>query len=278
MTIVDETVKEEADTEVEDQVDGAGDAEGGEFPAEGEAQDQITVAIGEDAAAQAEEQKAPGWVKDLRKKNREQERELRELRRKMNEAGAPKETAVGEKPTLESFEYDAAKYEAALEGYYERKRKADEAAAAKEAEAKTAEQKWKARLDAFNQAKTGLGVEDFEDAEAVALDILDTVQQGIIVHGCKDSALVIYALGKNEEKARALAAIKDPVEFAFAVARLEGQMKVTGKKPAIAPESRISGTGRPSGTVDSTLERLRKEAEKSGDYSKVVAYKKDHKK
>ena len=65
----------------------------------------------------------------------------------------------------------------------------------------------------------------------------------------------------------------DPVKFAFAVAKLETQLKVTNRKAAPPPESTVRGTGRVSGAVDSTLERLRADAEKTGDYSKVMQYK-----
>lgn len=128
------------------------------------------------------------------------------------------------------------------------------------------------RLAEYAKRKAALGAKDFDDAEAVVLDLLDTTQQGIIVHGSADPALVVYALGTNEDKARELAKIKDPVQFAFAVARLEGQMKVSKNRPATVPEGRVVGERRPAGG-DAALERLRAEADKTGDYSKVNAYK-----
>ena len=64
------------------------------------------------------------------------------------------------------------------------------------------------------------------------------------------------------------------MKFAFAVAKLETQLKVTQRKAATAPERTVQGTGNKSGTVDSTLERLRAEAAKSGDFTKVLQYKK----
>jgi hypothetical protein len=85
--------------------------------------------------------------------------------------------------------------------------------------------------------------------------------------------LLIYAIGKSTKRAKELAAITDPVKFAFAVAKLETQLKVTNRKAASPPEKTVQGTGRVSGTVDSTLDRLRAEAEKTGNYSKVMAYK-----
>jgi hypothetical protein len=116
-------------------------------------------------------------------------------------------------------------------------------------------------------------VRDFEDAEATAQELFDVTQQGIVVQGADNPALVIYALGKNPKKAQEIASIKDPVKFAFAVAKLEKELKVTNRKAAPPPERTIQGTGRVSGSVDSTLERLRAEALKTGDMTKVVAYK-----
>jgi hypothetical protein len=100
------------------------------------------------------------------------------------------------------------------------------------------------------------------------------MQQGMIVQGADNAALVVYALGKNPKKAKELASITDPVKFAFAVAKLETQLKISNRKAQTSPERKISGTGRPSGAVDSTLDRLRADAEKTGDYSKVFQYKK----
>jgi len=271
----DETVVTE---QVETKQAGDEAAEGENTAPEGSQQEQLVVTIGEEPApetgAEEEGQQAPAWVKKLRHRNRELEREARELKRKLAEHKPDVEPEVGEKPTLLHYDYDTDKYENALASWYERKRKADERAAKARAEVESAEQKWQAKLGKYQQAKTAFRADDFAEVEAVVLDLLDQTQQGIIVHGANDPATVVYALGKNEEKAKELAAIKDPVEFAFAVARLEGQVKVTSRKPATPPETKVSGSERPSGAVDPALDRLREEAARTGDYSKVYAYKK----
>lgn len=252
-----------------------GDAQGGDNPTLEDSQhEELVVSIGEEPVVDAtEEQSAPGWVRKLRKRNRELDREVREARKKLQEIGSTREPELGDKPTLQGYDYDTEKYEQALTSWYDRKRKADERAIAAEAESKKAEQEWQARLGSYQQAKSGFKAPDFDEAEAVVLDLLDQTQQGVIVHGATDAALVVYALGKNEEKAKELAAIKDPVKFAFAVARLEGQLKVSTRKPTTQPEGRVSGDGRPSGAIDKTLERLREDAAKTGDYTKVAEYK-----
>lgn len=241
-------------------------------PAE-EPKETIVVSIGDEPAPEEEHESAPVWIKKVRQRNRELEKELRETRKKLQETTVAKEPEVGAKPTLQAFDYDTDKYEGALATWYERKRKADEKALSAKAEAEKAEREWNARLEAYQEAKASFKADDFDEAEATALEVLDQTQQGIIVHGAVDPTMLVYALGKNESKAKELAAIKDPVKFAFAIAKLEAQLKVSTKKPATQPEGRISGNARPSGTVDSTLERLREEAARTGDFSKVMAYK-----
>ena len=111
------------------------------------------------------------------------------------------------------------------------------------------------------------------DAEAIAQEVFNVTQQGVILQGAENPALVIYALGKNPKKAAELAKNTDPVKFAFAVAKLEKELKVTNRRAAPAPERVIQGTGRVSGAVDSTLERLREEAARTGNMTKVIQYK-----
>jgi len=137
----------------------------------------------------------------------------------------------------------------------------------------TQQKDWQAKLDGYSKAKAELKVKDFEDAEAVAQELFNVTQQGVMLQGADNPALVVYALGKNPKKAKELSEIKDPVKFAFAVAKLEKELKVTNRKAAPPPERIVSGTGRTSGAVDSTLERLRAEAEKTGNMTKVIQYK-----
>jgi hypothetical protein len=258
--VIEETEQPEAQAEVEqDQNDDP---------------DEVVVSIGEEAPPPEEQTQAPEWVRELRKTNRELQRQNRELQNKLQTTQTEtKPVVLGVKPKLEDHDYDADKFEAALADWFERKRKSDEMQAAQEAEVMNQQKAWKAKLDDYGKAKAELRVKDFEDAEAVAQQIFNITQQGIVVQGANNSALVIYALGKNPKKAKELSDIKDPVKFAFAVANLERELKVTNRRAAPAPERIVSGTGRSSGAVDSTLERLREEAARTGDMTKVYRYK-----
>jgi hypothetical protein len=253
-----------------------GDQDEGQDSEDGEGEsDEVIVSIGEEAPPPEEQTHAPEWVRELRKTNRELQRQNRELQGKLQSTAQTetKPVVLGKKPSLDDYDYDAEKFEEALTTWFERKRQADDANARQEAEVMNQQKAWKAKLDNYGKAKAELRVKDFEDAEAVAQELFNVTQQGVMLQGADNPALVVYALGKNPKKAKELSDIKDPVKFAFAVAKLEKELKVTNRRAAPPPERIVSGTGRVSGAVDSTLERLRAEAEKTGNMTKVIQYK-----
>ena len=266
--IIEETAQVETEAETSEQPEQA------QAENEAQADDEVIVTIGEESPPQEEEKPAPEWVRELRKQHRELQKRNRELEAKLNQESAPKANDPGKKPTLEDFDYDAEKFEASLAQWFERKRQADEQAAKVQADIEKQQQEWQAKLEGYGKAKAELKVRDYDDAEGIVQESFNTTQQGVILQGADNPALLVYALGKNPKKAKELASISDPVKFAFAIAKLETQLKVTNRKAAPPPEKTVQGTGRVSGSVDSTLDRLRAEAEKSGDYSKVFAYKK----
>jgi len=242
-------------------------------------EDEVMVTIGEEAPPPEEHAQAPEWVRELRKQHRQLQREKRELEEKLKTVSQPAERpiTVGKKPTLEEYDYDAEKYESELAAWFERKAKADEAQARARRAELDAQQAWQQKLDSYGKARGELKVRDFEDAEATVSETLNVTQQGVLLQGAENPALLVYALGKNPSKAKELASIQDPVKFAFAVAKLETQLKVQNRKAATPPEKTVRGTGPVSGAVDSTLERLRADAERTGDFSKVMAYKRQQK-
>jgi len=285
-TIINAEIVKDEELEIDQGLEGAdknlnpedSDNEEAEIKDEESDDDEIVVSIEGESPPQddEEETKAPEWVRELRKKQRETQKENRELKEKLESlsGAAEKPAELGDKPTLEGCDYDSAEYESQLADWYDKKREHDEAAEATKADEQQQQQAWQKKLDDYGTAKTELKVKDFDDAEGVVLDNLSSTQQGMILQGADNSALVMYAIGKNPQRAKELGSIKDPVKFAFAVAKLETQLKVSGRKKAPQPEGKVSGTGSLAGSVDSTLERLRADAEKSGDYTKVREYKK----
>tara|TARA_R110000796_G_scaffold30840_2_gene82165 strand:- start:286 stop:1179 length:894 start_codon:yes stop_codon:yes gene_type:complete len=267
--IDDDSEVEEAELEVDDE------------PTEAEAEDEDDVVVSITGEApdpeEEEEARAPDWVRDLRKEYRNEKRRAKELEQKIEQlerGSAPQAQPLGQKPTLEGADYDTERYETELTSWYEKKREHDENQNVVQSQQKAVQKEWDTKLESYHTSKTELKVKDYEFAEDVVQDNLSVMQQGMIVQGADNPALVVYALGKNPKKAKEIASITDPVKFAFAVAKLETNLKVTKRKASSKPEKKISGTGRPSGSVDNTLDRLRADAEKTGDFSKVLQYKK----
>lgn len=266
----DDTQDLEAETEVNEDTNFVLDDDG-EAEDDG---DEVVVSIGEDPPPQ-EEERAPQWVRELRKSNREKERKIRELEARLN--AAPTETkpvVLGKKPSLEECDYDAEEYERKIAAWYEDKRLYDTEQAKAEAQRDAETKAWQGKLDSYAKAKASLKVRDYDEAEAFAMDTFTVTQQGIVLQGSEQPAVVIYALGKNQKKAKELSSITDPVKFAFAIAKLETKLKVTNRQAATSPERTIvSGGGRISGAIDPTLERLREEASRTGNMTKVIQYK-----
>lgn len=243
-------------------------------PAGGE-EDEDVIQIGnEEPPASEEEKAAPKWVKDLRQRQRDLARENAELKAKLGtgQPAAQGKPELPAKPKLAEYDYDEEKFEQARDAWDAKKREHDSWEAnqrqAHEAQQKAAQ----AVHENYATSKKALKVKDYQDAEDEAVAALDVVQQGILLKGAANPALIVYALGKNPKKLAELASIKDPVKFAVAVGKLETEVKVTKRtstKPA--PETTVRGNSSTPASK-ATLERLQAEADKTGDRSKVAAY------
>ena len=259
---IDGDVEHEPEAEVLE--DESSDEAGAEEAADDSADDA------ESPAVQEPTDRAPEWVRELRRKSRDDQKRIRELEARLNAPNEP--SPLGQKPTLEGCDYDTDKFEADLTAWHDRKRQIDaEADKARQAEDE-AKSAWQKRLNGYVQAKSAISVEDFDDAEWAVQERLSPTQIGIIIKGVADSARFVYELGRNGDKLKQIASITDPVDFAFAVAKMEERVKANNRKPPPAPEKLVQGHAS-SGSVDSTLARLRAEAEKTGDYTKVTQYK-----
>lgn len=252
-----------------------------------EIEDELVVTIGEDTPPRTQEddfngQPAPQWVKDLRKSEKELKRKLKEL----EQANTQKQEAVeqdivlGNRPRIDDpdIDYDQNLLDERLDEWLEKKSKFEQQASKKAAEQESQQKVWQGVLNSYGEKKAALKVKDFDDAELTLTEALDQNQQAILLQGMDNPALVVYALGKAPARLEELSKIKDPIKFAVAVAKLETQLKTGTRKAATAPEKKINSNGSLSGTHDSTLERLRQDAEKTGDYTKVNAYKRQSRK
>jgi len=276
-----ETVEKEIETIEETETEIIEDTEDAqETETEEEAEnEEVTVTIGEESPPQEEEQEeAPSWVKELREQQRQLKKENKELKKKLevkSESVETMPTAPKQKPTLEECDYDEDVYAEKLDQHYQDKQEYEKHQEKINAQQQEQSQSWESTLQSYAEKRNSLKVSDYEDAEEIVTETLNETQQGMILQGADNPATLVYALGKNPQKAKELAGIQDPVKFAFAVAKLEAQLKVTPKrKPTTKVEKTIKGSGSLAGTMDKKLDRLREEANKTGDFSKVHAYKK----
>jgi hypothetical protein len=256
-------VSEPEDEEQEGEDDAAPDAS---------EEEELVVAFGEEPPPSKEEQ-APQWVRDLRKSDREKTRKIRELEQKLAQAEPQKRTAqLGPKPTLESVDYDTDLFEKQLDAWKERKAAHDrQVAEAQEAERKQQES-FKAKIDGYNTRKAELKLRDFDEVEEQVKDAFNEMQLGVLLDGAKDAPLLLYALGKDQKRLEELSKVSNPIHFAFAVARMETQLRTSSRKPSAAPETSVRGSAQTTGS-DARLDQLYTEAAKTGDLSKVRAYK-----
>jgi len=281
---------EEIETEVETQEGDAVETEIGEKPVEEAQREELVISIGDEQVNKAEEepqeeevQKAPAWVKKTRELNRKLEKEkrdlekdLRETKQRLNEMEPKKEPELGPEPTLEDedVQYDTEKFKKKMAAYIVQEQAVNAKKEEAEAEERKEQERWQAKQATYQKARTEIKVSDYEEAEAVVKNLLNVTQQGILLDIADDPAVLVYAIGKSPAKAKELAEIKNPIAFTKALTLLEAKVKVE-KKPAVSPERRISGNAGLAGVTDNHLERLRDEAAKTGDSSKVIAYKEE---
>ena len=220
---------------------------------------------------------APTWVKDLRKKEREARKRIKELEAQVQQAKPDeKPIEVGQKPKLSDFDYDEDQFESAVEQWHERKRQVEQQQAAKQAEEEKAKQAWQTKMQSYEERRQNVAskVRDFEEVEEAAKDKLTPTQQGILIHAAENPELILYHLGKNPKRAQELSDITDAIQFAFAAAKLDSQMKIQTRKPSTQPERKPSGSAGLSGVVDQKLAQLEAKAAKTGDRTELIKYKK----
>jgi hypothetical protein len=214
-------------------------------------------------------------LRDIRKMLREEKKRARQMEQELQALKAPKsdDGFVGLEPKLEDFDYDAEAYATKLKDWLTKKAKVE----AKQAEAaraqETAAEAWRNKVASYEAAKKELPPEDIEDAEDVVQTLFSQTQQGILLQGAgANAAKIVLELGKNSLKAKALSEIKDPVEFAIAIGELKASMNMTKTRTAPPPEKVIQG-GSKSPNTSGKLESLREKAQKTGDFSEYLAYK-----
>lgn len=176
------------------------------------------------------------------------ERENRELKEKY----APKETEL-KKPELgdPDIGYDQAKYEAALQQYYEKKAEASLAEKTSQAQREKIiaadNQVYQENLGAYNQrlaaAKTQFPDIDRADSELAAL-LPEQHAAAIIAAGLENPEMVVYAMHKRPELRDAFMKEQNPIRLGVMLADISKKSRVApkAKQPPVNKEPEISGS------------------------------------
>jgi hypothetical protein len=233
-----------------------------------------------------EKNEGTGLVKHLRKIQKEtaktaktQAKEIEELKRQIAEKSGESEE-LGPKPTFDTYNESEDEFTARFEVWHEKKARIGQNQSAQKKEQETNEATWQETLKTYDSGKEELAqsLPDFEESEGLVEAMLDETQLGIIKHAVKDAAKVIYQLGRLPEQIKKLSEITDPVKFTYEIALLVPRLKMEKKRPATKPEETVGGSGRPSAGIDRVLEKLEKEAARTGDRTKIIEHKRKLKK
>ncbi len=216
------------------------------------------------------EEEATPLVRDLRQQLRAAQKEVSEFRK----ATQPK-IEVGKKPDLwDDCDGDVDKYDAAVDAWNERKRQAEEQEREADRAVEVRNQQYQRQFVNYRAKAAQLPVKDFEEAEKAVIGALPELLQSAVVAYADDPAKVVYALAKHPAKLAALSQESDPIKFVLAMRDMERSLKVVNKRRPPSPEAETvqQGSAQLSGG-DKVLERLEKEAARTGDRSKLVAHK-----
>lgn len=250
-----------------------------------DADDEVVITLGDEAPAPTEEdqlelspQQNAAWAR-MRKELSEEKRRRRELEQAQagQQQAAPKAEEVGPEPTLEGCDFDAEAYAEAKVAHADKKRAAEAKAAAARQEQEAAQAEWTKTQRDYRAAASALKVNGFEDAEAAVTAVLNPTQIGIMLQAAspQEAAQLVAALGRTPAELKKLADIKNPIKYTVAVAQLVGKLKVAPKKQAPPAERQVRSSAGGATGVDNTLAKLEADADRTGDRSKVIAYKRE---
>ena len=257
----------EADADAEaDETEGEPPAIEGDEEDEG---DEETVVGFEDEAEAGSEDDTP-VIRRMRERLKVLNRENQELRKGDTQR---QEADLGPKPTLQDCDYDEDEYDRRRDEWLAKKQRLETTTQSREREAQAAEREWAQDMDAYASKRDALALPDFEDAAETVKDALSIAQQAVIIKAANNPAAFVYGLSRSDARLAELAKIRDPLKFAAAVARMEGGLKVVKRRRTPAPDRPTKGSSKLPGGTDKQLDKLEAEAQKSGNRTAVLAYK-----
>lgn len=211
-------------------------------------------------------------IKHLRNELKDAKRQLAEAKRQQPVAPV---ADPGPRPTLEACDYDEDAFAQRLDKWHEDKRAQADADRHREQVQEQDRQRAQQDRQRYDQARASLRFADVESAEEAFGGDMQPWQQAAILRYADDPAKAVYAIGKLASKRQELAAIDDPFAFIKAVAKMEGSIKMTKRAKPPAPERTVRGSASLATGVDKEEARLEKEAERTGDRTALINYRRN---
>ena len=210
-------------------------------------------------------------VTNLRKQLREAQRKARH-----SPAIAPDadpEPVVPPRKRIEDFDYDSDRhdqYSASRDDVLLARAKWESRQTEREAARKRETDQQNRQIE---QQRNALGVSDYDARAETVRDRLSDAQIAVLLNGAENPAQLIYALGRSANKLDMLAGEENLARFAVMLGKLEKDVKVQ-KRKAPPPETQVRGATASitSGGDNKELARLEKQADRTGDRSPVIAY------
>lgn len=258
--------------DIEDSQDDEQDADGGEAESQDDSDDDALDFSFDDDGDSSDPfkgQEAPEWVKKVREENRELKRQL-----KQREAQQMPQQVLREEPTLDDHDYDDEAFKQDYAQWLQEKQQIDAQVQAERQKYQQYHERYKADVDAI-KAKAP----DYDEVELSVVDVLSEQKQGLLQMLVDNPAKVVYALGKNSPAQLDRLSKLDDIQFAKQIVLMEMQMSSkTKSRNQNKPKPKTHELEGAAGGADTRLAKLEAEADRTGDRSKVAAYKKQMRK
>lgn len=244
---------------------------------------EVEVTFGEPSDDEAQESEDDGdedassVIRNMRKREREKDRKLRQAERELEQLRKAQQpqTAVPElppKPTLESCDWDEQEFEQKLIDWQKQASQVEQAKAKQQEQQQALIREAEAKRTAYQENAKKLKAKDFAEAEEEVVSIFDQTRQSILLEAADNPALLVYALGKNPAQLERLSKITNLAKFAAEIGKLEKDLKVS-KPTKPAPADTNLRSNAPASGSSKKLAQLEADAERTGDRTKLIAYK-----
>ncbi len=243
---------------------------------------EVEVTFGEKPDDESQEdgeddEDASSVIRNMRKREREKDKKLRQVERELEQlrkAQQPQQQVpeLPPKPTLESCDWDESEFEQKLIDWQKQASQVEQAKAKAQEQQQALVREAEAKRTAYQEDAKKLKVKDFADAEEEVVSIFDQARQSILLEASDNPALLVYALGKNPAQLERLSKITSLAKFAAELGKLEKDLKVS-KPTKPAPADTNLRSNAPASGSSKKLAQLEAEANRTGDRTKLIAYK-----